>query len=127
MTWSGAPPGTAAYALIAQDQDAKTANNEPFIEWLVYNMPPAVTQLDASVPSRPLLSNGAQQGVNSQLTIGYIGPCPNKGDAPHHVTFELFAQDGYVTLETGAVIADVRDALNGHTLGQAQLTVTVQR
>ena len=90
-------------------------------------MPARVTALDAGVPTRPLLTNGAQQGQNDQRTIGYLGPCPNHGDPPHHYSFQLFAQDAYVTLETGAGIDAVRQALAGHTVGQAQLVATFQR
>ena len=126
LTWSGAPPGTAAYTLIEQDEDHKV-DNAAFTHWLLYNMPPAVTALNAGLPAKPLLTNGAQQGLNDNQTVGYLGACPNKGDPPHHFTFQLFAQDGYVTLETGATVSAVNDALNGHTIGQTQMTVTYGR
>jgi Raf kinase inhibitor-like YbhB/YbcL family protein len=127
LSWTGAPPGTAAYALVAQDTDRTSAANQPFTLWLLYNMPSSLTQLGAGVPARPLLSNGAQQGLNDNQTVGYLGACPDPGQAPHHVAFVVFAQDGYVTLETGAAYPAVQDALNGHTVGQAKLTAMVQR
>jgi Raf kinase inhibitor-like YbhB/YbcL family protein len=128
LMWSGAPPGSAAYALVVQDMDVKATNSaEPFTSWLLYNMPRLVTQLSAGVPPRPLLTNGSQQGLNDNQTVGYATPCPKPGDGPHHFTFQLFAQDGYVTLETAAPPDAVRDALNGHTLGEAKLTAIVQR
>jgi Raf kinase inhibitor-like YbhB/YbcL family protein len=126
LAWSGAPTGTAAYALIEQDADTKSGA-QPFTQWLVYNMPLAVTQLTAGVPPSPLLANGSQQGTNDGHTIGYLGACPDAGQPAHHLTFALFAQDGYVTLETGATSDDVQAALKGHTLGQTQLTAVVQR
>ena len=128
LNWSGAPPGSAAYALVVQDMDVKASNSsEPFTSWQLYNMPRLVTQLSAGVPPRPLLTNGSQQGLNDNQTVGYATPCPKPGDAPHHFMFQLFAQDGYVTLETAAPPGVVRDALNGHTLGEAKLVATVQR
>jgi len=126
LTWSGAPPGTAAYALLEQDTDVMVGS-EPFTQWLLYNMPRRVTQLGAGISARLVLTNGSQQGKNSDQTIGYDRPCPNKGDPPHHFTFELYAQDAFVTLETGATVESVRDALSGHVLGQAQLIATFQR
>jgi Raf kinase inhibitor-like YbhB/YbcL family protein len=128
LAWSGAPPGTAAYALVEQDMDRPTgAAGGPFIEWLLYNMPASVTQLQAGVPATPLLSNGVQQGVNDGQSVGYVGACPDHGQPPHHLQFSLFAQDAYVTLETGAAYDAVKDALLGHTVGQAVLTAVVQR
>jgi Raf kinase inhibitor-like YbhB/YbcL family protein len=127
LAWSGAPPGTSAFALVEQDNDVAVSANQPFTQWLLYNMPRTVTQLPAGVPARPLLSNGSQQGQNSHRTIGYVGPCPNQGDPPHHYSFELFAQDGYVTLETGASVDGVQSALAGHILAQTHLQAISQR
>jgi Raf kinase inhibitor-like YbhB/YbcL family protein len=101
--------------------------NQGYTLWLLYNMPSSVNQLPAGVPARPLLANGVQQGLNDNQAVGYLGACPDPGQAPHHVAFSLFAQDGFVTLETGAEYASVHDALTGHTLGQATLSVMVQR
>jgi Raf kinase inhibitor-like YbhB/YbcL family protein len=128
LAWSGAPNGTAAYALVEQDVDhAAAAATQGFTQWLLYNMPTSVSQLPAGVPSRPLLSNGVQQGLNDNQMVGYLSACPDRGQPPHHLMFSLFAQDGYVTLETGAAYESVHDALSGHTLGQAKLTALVQR
>jgi len=125
LAWSGAPVGTKAFALVAEDMDA--ANSDPVTNWVLYNMPLTVNQLSAGVQASPLLSNGAQQGLNSHQTIGYYGACPNKGDPPHHFAFQLFAQDEYITMETGATAAEVKAALTGHIIAQANLTVTFQR
>jgi Raf kinase inhibitor-like YbhB/YbcL family protein len=122
LMWSGAPAGTRAYALVEEDADTPTS-----AEWVLYNMPLVVNQLDAGIQPRPLLQNGAQQGTNSHQTIGYYGACPNKGDPPHHYTFMLFAQDDYITMETGASAAEVKTALTGHVIAQAQLVATFQR
>jgi Raf kinase inhibitor-like YbhB/YbcL family protein len=128
LAWSGAPPATAAYALIEEDADSSSASaSGPYVQWLVYNMPISVNQLAAGTPPRPLLSNGAQQGMNSNQMLGYLGACPNAGDPPHHFSFMLFALDGFVTLETGASYESVHDALMGHTVGQTQLTATFKR
>jgi Raf kinase inhibitor-like YbhB/YbcL family protein len=126
LAWSGAPAGTLAFALIEQDTDV-VPNGEPFTHWLVYNMPRSINQLAPAQPARPLLANGSQQGQNGNSTVGYLGPCPKQGDPPHHFTFQLIAQDGYVTLETGAAIEGVRAALQGHILAQTQLSAIAQR
>jgi Raf kinase inhibitor-like YbhB/YbcL family protein len=125
LMWTGAPAGTKAYALV--EEDADSGSSPPFTQWVLYNMPLTVNQLDAGIQARPLLQNGAQQGLNGNQTVGYVGACPNKGDPPHHYTFMLFAQDGYITMETGASAQEVKSALNGHVLAQAQLIATFQR
>ena len=100
---------------------------QPFTMWLLYNMPSSVRQLAEAVAPRPLLNNGIQQGLNDNQTVGYLGACPDHGQLPHHLAFSLFAQDAFVTLETGAAYETVHDALTGHTLGQTKLTAIVQR
>jgi len=128
LAWSGAPPATAAFTLVEQDTDRLGPDpNGLFTMWLLYNMPASVGELQAGVPARPLLANGVQQGLNDAQSVGYLGACPEHGQPPHHLVFSLFAQEGFVTLETGAAYASVRDALVGHTLAQAKLTATVQR
>jgi hypothetical protein len=121
LTWMGAPAGTRAYALVAEDTDASLT------EWVAYNVPLSVTQLDAGVGARPLLSNGTQQGTNGRGTVGYDPACPNRGDPPHHYVFQVFAMDDFITMQTGASATEVKGALTGHVIGQAQLTATFQR
>jgi Raf kinase inhibitor-like YbhB/YbcL family protein len=113
--------GTRAYALVAEDVDASLT------EWVAYNMPLSVTALDAGVVARPLLPNGAQQGMNGRGTVGYDPVCPGHGEPPHHYVFELSAVDDYITMQTGASAAEVRSALTGHVIAAAQLTATFQR
>jgi Raf kinase inhibitor-like YbhB/YbcL family protein len=114
--------------LVEQDMDSPPSpSGQPFTLWLLYNMPDAVTQLPEAVPPRPLLSNGVQQGLNDKQSVGYLAACPDHGQPPHHLTFSVFAQDAFVTLETGAAYDSVHDALTGHTLGQAKLGALVQR
>jgi len=127
LTWSGVPRGTRALSLVEEDADVSASGNRPFTQWLLYNLPAGVTQLDAGVQPKALLANGAQQGLNSGQTIGYAGACPNHGDPPHHYTFQLYAQNDYLILATGATPDEVHTALNGHVIAQAQLTVTLQR
>jgi hypothetical protein len=126
LEWMGVPPSARAFALIEQDADT-TSGGQSFTHWLLYNLPAAIMKLDAGVPPRALLLNGGQQGLNGQHTIGYAAACPTRGDPPHHISFELYALDGYLTLATGASTDDVRAALPGHTVGQARLALTVQR
>jgi Raf kinase inhibitor-like YbhB/YbcL family protein len=120
LRWSGAPGTARAYALVDQDADAPPPNG-PFTHWVVYNIPSAVTQLDASQPPTPTLPNGALQGLNGRGQVGYLGACPPPGASPHRFTFQLFALDGPLPLQPGVSIAELRTALGGHVVAQTQL------
>ncbi|HLY90467.1 MAG TPA: YbhB/YbcL family Raf kinase inhibitor-like protein [Acetobacteraceae bacterium] len=125
LSWSGAPANTQSLALVEQDADTATPNTH----WLVYNIPPSVTQLDAGQPTEtPTLPNGAMQGQDHAqgifaafALIGYEGACPPPGAAAHHYTFQLFALDGMVPLKPGATINDLKTAMAGHMVGQTEL------
>lgn len=95
--------------------------NGPFTHWVVYNLPANVTQLEASQPATATLPNGGLQGLNGRGQPGYLGSCPPPGASPHRYTFQLFALDGPLSLQPGASIGAVRDALNGHVVAQTQL------
>jgi Raf kinase inhibitor-like YbhB/YbcL family protein len=120
LAWSGAPASARAFALVDQDQDAPPPNG-PFTHWVVYNLPATVTQLEANQPTTATLPNGGAQGLNGRGQTGYLGACPPPGAAPHRYTFQLFALDGPLSLQPGAPIAALRDALNGHVVAQTQL------
>src|SRR5947199_6433577 len=61
LAWSGAPPGTAAFALIADDPDAPVGT---WVHWVLYNLPGTATQLPEQVPKTDALPDlgGALQG-----------------------------------------------------------------
>jgi Raf kinase inhibitor-like YbhB/YbcL family protein len=126
LAWSGAPSTARAFALVDQDQDVPPPNG-PFTHWVVYNLPAGVTQLEASQPTTPTLPNGGLQGLNGRGQTGYLGACPPPGAAPHRYTFQLFALDGPLSVQPGAPIGAVRDAMSGHVVAQTQLIANFGR
>jgi Raf kinase inhibitor-like YbhB/YbcL family protein len=124
LEWSGAPDATRAYTVIEADVDRVT-DGTPYTQWLVYNIPSSITRFAGGQPPVPLLSNQAQQGQNSAGVVGYLGPCLADGDSPHHVEIDVFAQDDYMILATGASVDSVREELRSHVLDNAQLLVSV--
>jgi Raf kinase inhibitor-like YbhB/YbcL family protein len=128
LSWSEVPPAARELALIVEDPDAPTP--EPWVHWIIYKIPPAVTDLAEHVPpalrvSRPA---GAVQGKNSWLKgIGYRGPAPPKGHGVHHYHFKLYALDTPVVLEPGADKAALLAAMKGHILADGELVGTYQR
>jgi Raf kinase inhibitor-like YbhB/YbcL family protein len=125
LAWSGAPQGTAAFALIGDDPDAPAGT---WVHWVLYNVPGAAAALPENVAKRDALPElgGALQGRNDFRRPGYGGPCPPPGPA-HRYFFKLYALDRALALKVGAQKKDVEAAMAGHVLGTAQLMGTYAR
>lgn len=124
LRWSDVPAGTESLAIVMDDPDAPGA--EPFVHWIVYNIPPTRTMLPESLPASAALpdAGGAQQGRNSTRGIGYVGPRPPRTHPPHHYHFNLYALDTMLPLDTGVDKATLLRAMKGHVLAEAETVGT---
>lgn len=111
LAWSGAPPGTASFAITCFDPDAPTGSG--FWHWVVVNIPPAVSSLPlgAGEPGSGKLAAGALQVRTDFGKPGYGGPCPPPGSV-HRYVFTLHA----VKLPQLPVSADTSAAIVGFHL-----------
>ena len=127
LSWWAGPEGTQSFVLIVEDPDAPTP--EPFVHWLLYNIPPQLQSLPADVRHETLAAaaHGAMQGKNSTLKVGWTGMAPPKGDTPHHYHFQLFALDRRLDLEPGVGRSALIEAMSGHVLGNGELVGTYKR
>jgi Raf kinase inhibitor-like YbhB/YbcL family protein len=91
ISWSGTPPGTRALALVVDDADAPIA---PYVYWIVFNINPQITDIQANH-----LPPGALQAVNSRGTVGYAPPCPSRS---HQYRFTIYALNALLPLKEGA-------------------------
>lgn len=125
LAWTGAPPDTATFALIADDPDAPAGT---WVHWVLYDLPGATTRLPENVPKAETLPDlgGALQGRTDFRRPGYGGPCPPPGPA-HRYFFKLYALDAPLRLKAGATKGDVEAAMKGHVRGKAQLMGTYAR
>ncbi|MFW6112342.1 MAG: YbhB/YbcL family Raf kinase inhibitor-like protein [Chloroflexota bacterium] len=123
LRWENPPEYSETFALIA---DAPDAPGGVFTHWVVFNLPASTYELPAAIPAQEALPGGALQGKNDFGRIGYGGPCPPPGPAPHY-RFTLYALDKALDLKAGARREDVVDMMQGHILAQAQLTGTYKR
>lgn len=119
LVWTNAPSGTQSFALICEDPDAPSP--EPFVHWLVYNIPGAAGELDEGRLEAVL------EGQNSKLKVGFTGAAPPRGHGIHHYHFQLFALDTTLSLDGGAGRDALLKAMQGHVLGCADLVGTYQR
>jgi len=127
LSWSGAPDGSRAFALICDDPDAPTA--EPWVHWVMYDIPGDTTGLGEAVPKEASLAHpaGAKQGRNSFGKIGYGGPAPPKGHGLHHYHFKVYALDAAIELPGTVDKNRLLDAIQGHVLATGELTGTYER
>jgi Raf kinase inhibitor-like YbhB/YbcL family protein len=92
LQWSGAPAGTKSFVLTLFDPDVPETGSG-WWHWVVYNLPANVNSLPkgAGAEHSSVLPAGTQQGRTDLGNDAYHGPCPDKGQPPHHYTFTIYA------------------------------------
>jgi Raf kinase inhibitor-like YbhB/YbcL family protein len=112
LQFSGVPANTKSMVLIVEDIDAP----KPFApdgianQWLV---------LDISADDK-----GIKEGAQSE-TPGYIPPCPYEGTQRYY--FRLYALDIQLTGVPMGNPLQVKEAIKGHIIDQAELMATYTR
>ncbi len=123
LRWEGVPASAVSLALICDDPDAPRGT---WVHWVLFNLPPELTELPENVPPQKEPSILASQGINDFQKIGYGGPCPPPGK-PHRYYFKLYALDRRLDLEAGVTKAQVEAMMKGHVLAEGQLMGTYGR
>ena len=116
LQWSDPPQDTKSFALICDDPDTPRGT---WVHWILYNIPTSTRALPEAIPSDANLADGSWHGMNNWGRLGYDGPCPPSGT--HRYFFNLYALDKMLDLYAGASKDQVRQAMQGHILAQAQL------
>ena len=122
IEWSGVPANTQSFAVIADDPDSPSGD---WVHWLVYNLPPSLTQLPAGISEGGSLPSGGLHGRTDFGTLGYGGPCPPRGT--HHYFFKVYALDGMLQLKSGATKKELLKAMQEHVLAEGRLMGTYER
>jgi len=109
---SGVPPAAKSLVLIVVDPDVPRMikSDGRFLHWAVWDIP---TDTGTIAEAR-----GAG-GLNENGGGGYIPACPPNGE--HRYVFQLFALDTRLGKSRIAHEADLRRAMDGHVLDQAEL------
>ncbi|MEW5849781.1 MAG: YbhB/YbcL family Raf kinase inhibitor-like protein, partial [Myxococcota bacterium] len=107
LEWSKPPAGTRSQVLIVDDPDAPdpAAPRTTWVHWVVYNIPPDVTEAQEGSAPR-----GGTVGLNDWKKHAYGGPCPPVGR--HRYFFKLYALDTTLNLKN-ATKAVVEQAMKG--------------
>jgi Raf kinase inhibitor-like YbhB/YbcL family protein len=123
----GVPDGAASLALVVDDPDAPT--DEPFVHWLLWNVPPDTTEIPEDVPDGERVDalDGAAQGTSGFGDVGYGGPCPPEGDGPHTYRFTLHALDAELDVEPGAERGALEPAMDDRVVDETTLASEYER
>ena len=127
LTWADLPEGTQQLALICDDPKVVEIGmmEQPFLHWVMYNIPASASGLPAGLPSDATLEmeglEGAVNGLNGLRRPGYFGPRPPANGQLHAYHFRVYALDDALNLEPGLGKAELLDAMNGHVLATGML------
>lgn len=128
FAWTGAPATTKSFALICDDPDVPMP--QPFVHWVIYNIPATAKGLPANIPIDPAAAMpaeiaGAIQGPSGFRRPIYRGPAPPPGKV-HNYHFTVYALD-VADLPAGLTKAQLVEAMAGHIVGQGALIATYER
>jgi hypothetical protein len=122
--WSNLPEGTKQLAIVCDDPIASTP--QPFVHWVIYNIPATAKGLPEALPAYPTLKapeelKGTTQGNSGKHRIGYFGSQPRADGKDHRYQFTLIALDAELNLPPGLYKTQLDKAIKGHVLGKTVL------
>ena len=111
LFFSDIPKNAKSLALIMDDPDAPMGT---FVHWVLYNIPPLVSEIkEDSIPQE------VSVGKNGAGKDNYIGPCPPSGT--HRYFFKLYALDSLLNFDTSPDKKAVEQAMERHILAKTEL------
>jgi len=121
LIFGNVPENTVSLVLIMDDPDVRqSVKDERGIDaidhWILFNIPPNTSSIaentTVGVPGENVGEGGA-----------YVGPCPPPQFEPaeHRYFFRLYALDTELGLHAGATKEEVRRAMEGHVIDNAEL------
>lgn len=130
LSWDHVPQTARQLALICEDPDAPTP--EPWVHWLIYNLPATTSSLPEQIPRDPQITSpvAASQGCNSWpagKNSGYLGPMPPRGHGVHHYHFKLYALEKSLQLPPGIDKFQLLEAMSGNIVATAELVGLYER
>ena len=125
LRWT-AVPDAKAWAIVVEDPDAP--QEEPFVHWMIWNIPGETRGLPEGLPNAAALitPQGAIQGRNGQHGFGYFGPRPPSGHGLHHYYFQVFALDDTIDMGPETPLKELLNALKARTLASGELVATYE-
>lgn len=121
LSWSGAPSGTAAFAIMAYDPDAPTGNG--WWHWQLVNIPKDVTSLRAGAAAPA----GSRQMNNDYGAKGFGGACPPQKHGVHRYQFTVYALSQKLDLPENASGALTGYMVRANSLDSSTIEALYQR
>jgi Raf kinase inhibitor-like YbhB/YbcL family protein len=126
LSWSGAPEGTQAFAVIAYDPDAPTGSG--WWHWQLVNIPKDVYELDAGAGG---VDGNAPKGSvhieNDYGIKGFGGACPPQNHGAHRYQFTVHALSKVLELPENASGALAGYMINAHSLASSTIEALYKR
>ena len=123
LSWSNAPDGTKAFAVICHDPDAplvSPAGTYGFVHWVLYNIPGSTTAL----------AEGCAEFTNGKTDFGsevYGGPMPPNGHGKHQYYYWILALNQQVDLQAGLTMWQLLKSIEPNLMGMNRLVGTYER
>ncbi len=80
------PSNAKSLVIIMEDLNAPSG---VFIHWVLYDVPPNITELPQGIPTQYYVPGIGYQGINDFGKVGYGGPCPPPGPPHKYVIIVL--------------------------------------
>ena len=116
LSWHDAPAGTKSFAILMYDIDGQYGAGVS--HWVAYNIAPTATGL---AEGDGTAGKGYTGGANTRNMSTYMGPCPPKGDGPHHYLITVMATDLDPGLPAGLTREQFLSQAKGHLLSSATI------
>jgi len=123
LAWSGVPAGTRGFVVTLFDPYRPPQSG--WWHWVVYNIDPRARGLahNAGAPGGRLPAGAKQAAPDADAPEHrYYGPCPDKGDPPHHYIITVYALNiDHLDLPDTATPADIDYTAASHAIEKASI------
>jgi len=116
LAWTNPPPGTRSFAILMYDVDGQFGVGVS--HWVAYNIAPTVRELAEGDGTAGRKFSG---GSGTRGNANYLGPCPPRGDGPHHYLITVIALDIDPALPPGLTREEFLNAAKGHHLAASSI------
>lgn len=125
LSWSGAPAGTASFAITAYDPDAPTGSG--WWHWNVVNIPATVKEIPQAASATAAMPHGAREIGNDYGVTGFGGACPPPGEVHRYIFMVHALGVKALDLPEGASNALAGFMIRANTLATAKITAVYNR